>query len=186
MNTAIILAGGVGSRMGVDRPKQFLMVQDKPIISYCFDIFQKHSEIDAIVVVVSEQWQSFVEEYAAKYHVDKICGYAPAGKTRQHSIYNGLKCIAENAPDDEALDECRKLVDNLRARKPVIINLERVETDLARKMFDFLGGATYALQGTVQRINPNIYIFAPNNVNIKAMVDRATEAGKPANANPWK
>ena len=56
MNTAIILAGGVGSRMGVDRPKQFLMVQDKPIISYCFDIFQKHSQIDKIVVVVSEQW----------------------------------------------------------------------------------------------------------------------------------
>ena len=88
--------------------------------------------------------------------------------------------------EPKSLDECRKLVDNLRARKPVIINLERVETDLARKMFDFLGGATYALSGTVQRINQNIYIFAPQNVNIKAMVDRATEAGKPANANPWK
>ena len=88
--------------------------------------------------------------------------------------------------EPKSLDECRKLVDNLRARKPVIINLERVETDLARKMFDFLGGATYALSGTVQRINQNIYIFAPKNVDIKAMVDRATEAGKPANANPWK
>lgn len=88
--------------------------------------------------------------------------------------------------EPKSLDECRKLVDNLRARKPVIINLEKVETDLARKMFDFLGGATYALSGTVQRINQNIYIFAPQNVNIKAMVDRATEAGKPANSNPWK
>lgn len=88
--------------------------------------------------------------------------------------------------EPKSLDECRKLVDNLRARKPVIINLEKVETDLARKMFDFLGGATYALSGTVQRINQNIYIFAPNNVNIKAMVDRATESGKPANSNPWK
>ena len=88
--------------------------------------------------------------------------------------------------EPKSLDECRKLVDNLRARKPVIINIERVETDLARKMFDFLGGATYALSGTVQRINQNIYIFAPQNVNIKAMVDRATEAGKPANSNPWK
>ena len=87
--------------------------------------------------------------------------------------------------EPKSLDECRKLVDNLRARKPVIINLEKVETDLARKMFDFLGGATYALSGTVQRINQNIYIFAPKNVDIKAMVDRATEAGKPANANPW-
>ena len=80
MNTAIILAGGVGSRMGVDRPKQFLMVQDKPIISYCLDIFQNHDEIDSVVVVVSEQWQDFVEEYAAKYGVNKIKGYAPSGK----------------------------------------------------------------------------------------------------------
>ena len=96
MNTAIILAGGVGSRMGADRPKQFLMVQDKPIISYCFDIFQRHNEIDKVVVVVSKQWQGFVEEYVAKYGITKICGYAPAGKTRQHSIYNGLKCIEEN------------------------------------------------------------------------------------------
>lgn len=113
MNTAIILAGGVGSRMGVDRPKQFLMVNDKPIISYCFDIFQQHNEIDAMVVVVSEQWQGFVEENAVKCGVSKICGYAPAGKTRQHSIYNGLKCIAQNAPGTDIVivhDAARPLV----------------------------------------------------------------------------
>ena len=113
MNTAIILAGGVGSRMGLDCPKQFLMVQDKPIISYCFDIFQKHKEIDNIVVVVSEQWQDFVEEYAEKYGVDKIRGYAPAGQTRQHSIYNGLKCIADCSPETEIVivhDAARPLV----------------------------------------------------------------------------
>jgi cell division inhibitor SepF len=85
------------------------------------------------------------------------------------------------------IDECRKLIDNLRANKPVIINLEKVETDLARKMFDFLSGATYALRGSIQRINQNIYLFAPHNVNIKAMVDRATEAGKPSvKESPWK
>ena len=113
MNTAIILAGGVGSRMGVDRPKQFLMVREKPIISYCFDIFQNHSEIDKIVVVVSEEWQDFVEEYAQKFGVTKLCGYAPAGKTRQHSIYNGLKCIEQNAPDTDIVivhDAARPLV----------------------------------------------------------------------------
>ncbi len=113
MNTAIILAGGVGSRMGVDRPKQFLMVREKPIISYCFDIFQKHSEIDKIVVVVSEEWQGFVEEYAQKFGVTNLCGYAPAGKTRQHSIYNGLKCIEQNAPDTDIVivhDAARPLV----------------------------------------------------------------------------
>ena len=57
------------------------------------------------------------------------------------------------------IEECRKLIDNLRANKPVIINLEKVETDLARKMFDFLSGATYALRGNIQRINQNIYLL---------------------------
>ena len=87
--------------------------------------------------------------------------------------------------EPKSIDECRKLIDNLRANKPVIINLEKVETDLARKMFDFLSGATYALSGTIQRINQNIYLFAPRNVNIRALVDRATEAGKPTNTSPW-
>ena len=84
------------------------------------------------------------------------------------------------------IDECRKLIDNLRANKPVIINLEKVETDLARKMFDFLSGATYALKGNIQRINQNIYLFAPHNVNIRAMVDRTTESGKTTKESPWK
>ena len=113
MNTAVILAGGVGSRMGLDCPKQFLMVHDKPIISYCLDIFQKHGEIDNIVVVVSPQWQEFVEEYTQKYGVDKIRGYAPAGESRQHSIYNGLKRIAESCPDTDIViihDAARPLV----------------------------------------------------------------------------
>lgn len=113
MNTVIILAGGVGSRMGADRPKQFLMVEDKPIILYCFEIFQKHKEIDKMVVVVSDEWQSFVEDYAKDFGIDKICGYAPAGKTRQHSIYNGLKCIDKNAPDTDIVivhDAARPLV----------------------------------------------------------------------------
>ena len=84
------------------------------------------------------------------------------------------------------LDECKKLVDNMRNFKPIIVNLERVETDMARKMSDFLNGATYALEGNAQKINQNIYIFAPKNVNIKAMVDRATESGKPASTSPWQ
>ncbi|MDD5823547.1 MAG: cell division protein SepF [Firmicutes bacterium] len=86
-------------------------------------------------------------------------------------------------------DECSKLVDNLKARKPIIINLEKVETDLARKMFDFLSGATYALSGNVQRVTQNIFIFAPANVDINAKLNRDnTEAGyvNNNNNNPWR
>ena len=89
--------------------------------------------------------------------------------------------------EPKSFDECPKLVDSLKAHKPIIINLEHLSTDVAKKIFDFLSGATYALRGNIQRINQNIYLFAPHNVNIKAMVDRATEAGKPSvKESPWK
>lgn len=104
---------------------------------------------------------------------------APTGSINNSSQFRMVVIEPKN------IDECRKLIDNLKARKPVIVNLEKVETDLARKMFDFLSGATYALSGNIQRINQNIYLFAPENVNIKALVDRATEAGKPTNGSPW-
>lgn len=114
--------------------------------------------------------QKFTEN---KEHVDKV--------SRNDSGAFRMVVI-----EPKNIEECRKLIDNLRANKPVIINLEKVETDLARKMFDFLSGATYALKGNIQRINQNIYLFAPHNVNIKAMVDRATEAGKSTKESPWK
>ena len=64
-----------------------------------------------------------------------------------------------------------KLVDNLKSRKPVIVNLERLESDTARKIFDFLSGATYALNGNVQKVANNIFVFAPENVDINSSVE---------------
>ncbi len=73
--------------------------------------------------------------------------------------------------EPKSFDECPKLVDNLKSRKPVIINLEKMESDTARKIFDFLSGATYALNGNVQKIANNIFVFAPENVDIAASVE---------------
>jgi cell division inhibitor SepF len=73
--------------------------------------------------------------------------------------------------EPKAFDECPRLVDNLKAKKPVIINLERLEADTARKIFDFLSGATYALNGNVQKISNNIFVFAPESVDITANVE---------------
>jgi len=70
--------------------------------------------------------------------------------------------------EPKAFDDCPKLVDSLRSRKPVIINLETIENDTARKIFDFLSGATYALNGNVQKIAQNIFVFLPENVDVQA------------------
>jgi cell division inhibitor SepF len=73
--------------------------------------------------------------------------------------------------EPRGFDECPNLVDNLKGRKPVIINLEKMESDTARKIFDFLSGATYALNGNVQKVANNIFVFAPENVDISANVE---------------
>jgi len=68
----------------------------------------------------------------------------------------GLKLVVT---EPTGFEESPKLVDSLKARKPVIINLENLETDVARKIFDFLSGATYALNGNVQKVANNIFVF---------------------------
>lgn len=63
-------------------------------------------------------------------------------------------------------DETAKIVDNLKSRKPVVINLENIDADLARKIFDFCSGALYALDGQIQKVSKGIFILAPSNVDI--------------------
>ena len=68
--------------------------------------------------------------------------------------------------EPQSFNDCPKLVNSLRTRKPVIINVEHLEREVARKIFDFLSGATYAIDGKVQKISENIFVFAPANVEV--------------------
>lgn len=68
--------------------------------------------------------------------------------------------------EPKIFDECPRLVDSLKSKKPIIVNLEKTDVGVARKIFDFLSGATYALDGNVQKVANNIFIFAPANVDI--------------------
>jgi len=89
--------------------------------------------------------------------------------------------------EPKAFEECPKLVDSLKGRRPVIINLEKLETETARKIFDFMSGATYALNGNVQKVANNIFIFAPENVGITASQDERTAFDFSAEEkSPWR
>lgn len=94
--------------------------------------------------------------------------YGQSPKTQGFGATNPFKLVVI---EPKNFDECPRLVDNLKSRKPVIINLEKIESDTARKIFDFLSGATYALNGNVQKIANNIFVFAPENVDIAANID---------------
>ena len=106
MNIAVILSGGSGSRMKTGTiPKQYLEVGGKPIISYCLETFQKHNMIDAIVIVAEEQYYEMLDGWMEKENITKFSNYAPAGRTRQHSIYAGIAMASEVARLYECSDE---------------------------------------------------------------------------------
>lgn len=90
MITAMILAGGVGSRVGADCPKQFIKVLDKPVLAYTIEIFQKHPLVDAVEVVCHKSWKSYLMEMITAYGLDKVKWITDGGETFQESVMNGM------------------------------------------------------------------------------------------------
>ena len=83
----------------------------------------------------------------------------------------------------EAFDEsCRQVVDNLNNNKPVIINIEDMERDEARRTIDFISGAAYARRGTLQKVSAGILLLTPSNVDVTPAVKSELESGR---LFPW-
>lgn len=100
-NIALIIAGGVGTRMHQDIPKQFINVHDKPVIVYTLEAFQNHPNIDAIEVVCLEGWHDILRAYARQFGIAKLENVVSGGETGQDSIRNGLYDIAKRHHDDD-------------------------------------------------------------------------------------
>jgi len=79
--------------------------------------------------------------------------------------------------EPRSYDEVQEIVDHLKNRRPVIVNLEHAEADLARRVFDFVSGATYGLNGSLQKVSGTIVLFVPSNVDIDSPVKGAGEKG---------
>lgn len=86
----ILLAGGVGKRMGSDIPKQFLEVKNKPIIVYSIENFQKNESIKKIVVVCVPEWIEHVKKLVKDYNLTKVEWIISGGSTGHDSIRNGV------------------------------------------------------------------------------------------------
>lgn len=87
MNTALVLAGGTGTRLGSDIPKQYIKVNEKMIIDYCLKTLDESEYIDALWIVVDSLWQDKIKL------PEKFRGFSLPGDNRQLSIYNGISDI---------------------------------------------------------------------------------------------
>lgn len=113
MNIAMIIAGGSGNRMHQDIPKQFLTVNEKPVIIYTLEVFQRHPAIDEIVVVCIEGWEQVLWAYVKQFNLTKVKSIVKGGNCGQNSIYRGLEEIEKiHAKEDIVLihDAIRPMV----------------------------------------------------------------------------
>ena len=103
MNIAVILAGGVGNRLGAGIPKQFVEILGRPIISYTIDPFEKLSDIDAILVVCVKPYISYVWELKEKYNFSKLKWVTEGGATFQESVINGMNYLSDKIQKDDTV-----------------------------------------------------------------------------------
>lgn len=103
MNIAMILAGGTDSRFQMSVPKQFVNVYNRPVIVYTLETFQKHDEIDAIMVSCLDGWQEMVRAYAKQFNISKLKWVIPGGRDGQASARNGILVLKEKCHDDDVV-----------------------------------------------------------------------------------
>lgn len=102
MNIAIILAGGTGSRMGADKPKQFIEVDGRTVIERCIDAFEAAPGIDEIAVVMHPQWTALMHDVAEHNQWTKLKKILEGGSERYMSSLNAIAAYIDY-PDDTNL-----------------------------------------------------------------------------------
>ena len=103
MTVALLTAAGSGTRMHQDIPKQFIHVDNKPVIIHTMEAFQNHPSIDAIIVVTIESWSAVLWAYAKQFNITKLRWVVPGGETGQDSIKNGLLALKKEISDDSII-----------------------------------------------------------------------------------
>ena len=111
-NIVIIVCSGMGKRMKSSVPKQFIEIDNKPIVCYTIDKFENCKKIDEIIIVTNKEYVDFFKNYIIeKYKYKKITNIVSGGKERFNSVYNGLKEIKDTESIVLIHDGARPFVD---------------------------------------------------------------------------
>lgn len=102
MRIALILSGGIGTRLGYNIPKQYIPVGGRMVITHCLRIFGDHSQIDAIWIVADERWHEEIYKQMPETVIEKFKGYVAPGANRQRSILNGLEAVISSTSDSDS------------------------------------------------------------------------------------
>ena len=103
MNIALILAGGVGNRLGANIPKQFIEVCGKPVLAYTIEAFERHPEVDTVLVVCVKPYINYIWEMKEKYSLNKLKWVTVGGDTFQGSVLNGVHYLEGKISRDDTV-----------------------------------------------------------------------------------
>lgn len=108
------------------------------------------------------------EVYSDEFYSEPNEDYDVRSKTRRGKVVNihSNPYVKVMVYQPLSYDDTQTIVDNLKSRKPIIVNLESLDSDLAQRVLDFLSGAVYALEGSIHKVSRGIFVLAPNNVDI--------------------
>lgn len=176
MNTHVLLMmGGIGSRFGADIPKQFTMVNEKPLFTYIAKKLAKQECITGMVVVVNESWLDYTKEWIEKLHIDKIVNVVKGGDTRSESVRNGLRALVGIANDDDPVlmhDATHPYVDEEGTKKVAEMVSEYGSATLASLNYD----TTYLMDddNNIVKVIPRRNVIAgasPEGFRFKQILD---------------
>lgn len=95
------------------------------------------------------------EEYCEEFNDERVI-----------SIYRKKHGFSIMIYHPESFNEVQNLVDEIKAKKPIILNFEELDRELARRIIDFMSGAVYGIGGNVQKVAEQIFVFTPHNIDI--------------------
>ena len=99
MNYAVILSGGIGVRFNGDKPKQFVKLNDIPLLVYSMRTAQENKNVDSICVVAAKEYHAMINGWKEQYNITKLEYMAESGKERYQSVYNGIMKIPADKDD---------------------------------------------------------------------------------------
>ena len=101
MNYLLLMMGGSGTRLGADRPKQYIEIDGIPIFHYILKSYNQLECIDEIIIISNQMWIDYVQKWIDNLEIKKPISIVAGGETRSHSVYNGLKAISSKAKDED-------------------------------------------------------------------------------------
>ncbi|HHT50052.1 MAG TPA: cell division protein SepF [Eubacteriaceae bacterium] len=109
-----------------------------------------------------------IEEIEVEENIEPYVPLSKKGKIVNIQSNNNVKVVLV---EPSSFNDAPQICDYIKNRRTVVVNLEKTEPEEARKIFDFLNGSVYALDGKIQKIANGVFILAPNNVDILSEID---------------